>query len=231
MTKQKKNHLLLPICIIVLLAAYLFIALYYKDHFQSGTFINHVDYSGKTVEEVEANIASEIAKYQLTIIGREGVMDVLSGDDFSYGYVSDGQIEELKKKQNPFKWPISYFTKEYQEMAATCDYDKKRLVDLIKGSLFFQPGISRPYSNAEIISGEDNFYIQKEDYGTTLDMDKVIQVVMDKIGTSEIEFSLEEENCYINPTILSKDKNIQKAVKLANLYTGLTITYDFGDRS
>lgn len=43
-------------------AAYLIIAVYFTSHFYFGSFINGMDYTGKTVQEVENVLAQDIQK-------------------------------------------------------------------------------------------------------------------------------------------------------------------------
>lgn len=232
MTRGKKIVISFFTLILLLLAIfYLIVALYYKNHFQPGSFINNIDYSGKTVEQVEADISKEISSYTLEIEGKNGVTETITADEISYRYVSDGQIAALKESQNPFTWPISFFTKEYREMNATCTYDNKKLLALIDNLLFFQKDVVSPPIDAAIMLGENGYFIQKEDEGSTLDKDKVILLLKDKISTSEESISLIDENCYINPKVYANQANIKKALKKLKAYTNLTVTYDFGDRS
>lgn len=215
----------------ILLLFYLFTAFYYRERFYFGSLINNIDYSGKTVEQVEDDIASQIAQYSITITGRDGLEETITAEDMNYHYVSDGQIHALKEDQNPFMWPFSYFNEEYAEMTATCEYDRELLLDAIKGLAFFDEDKVTPPKDAYIEYDGKQYFIEKEILGTTLDQDKVIALVENSIDTNEEVISLEENGCYIEPNIYSSQKNIKKAVKKLNTYTGLTVTYDFGDRT
>lgn len=215
----------------ILLLIYIFIAFYYKERFYFGSLINNIDYSGKTVEEVEENIASEIALYSITITGRDGLKETIAAQDMNYRYVSDGQIHALKEEQNPFMWPFSYFNEEYKEMTATCEYDRDLLLEVIDNLSFFQKENTVSPKDAFIDYDGEKYYIEKEVLGTTLKKKKVIELIEASIDSNEEEISLEEAGCYKEPSIYSNEKKLTKAVKKLNTYTGLTITYDFGDRT
>lgn len=215
----------------VLLAGYLFVAAYYHKHFYYGSRINQIDYSGKTVEEVEKSIAEEIASYTVHITGRNGVTAEITAEDMGYHYVSDGQIQKLKDKQNPFQWPLSFFSSEEEKMEATCEYDQELLLESIDSLPFFDPEQIEPPEDAYLDFEEDTYVIVPEKKGTTLDAEKVRQVIRDAIDMNAPNVNLEEAGCYLAPSITSKQKDITKACKLLNRYGGVTITYDFGDRT
>ena len=66
---------------LLLFAAYLITANYFNDRFLFGTIVNGKNVSGKTAEEVEQMIASEVDGYQIKIVPREGGEEYLTGDD------------------------------------------------------------------------------------------------------------------------------------------------------
>ncbi len=230
---HRKKILLWILSLISILAfiIYLSIAFHYRTHFYSGSYINNINYSGKTVKEVEADIENEISKYQITIQGRNGVHDTIHAADIDYHYVSDGQVQALKDQQNPLFWPFSFFTKKHLDMQIACKYDEKSLLDSIANLLFFLDDVVKEPKNAEILYGENGYYIKPEDWGTTLDIHKVQSAITEAIKESKSTMSLEGTHCYIDPTTLSSDEAVQTALETLLKYTSSTITYDFGDRS
>lgn len=52
---------------------------YFKDKFFTGTTINSIEASYDTVEEVEAIVASQVAKYRLLVKERGGSEDTIPG--------------------------------------------------------------------------------------------------------------------------------------------------------
>ena len=69
--KKKKLIIGFSIYFGVLILIYLGMTLYFQDRFLPGSVINNVDYSSKTVAEVESDIANEMQDYSLTLIERE----------------------------------------------------------------------------------------------------------------------------------------------------------------
>ena len=66
--KKKKLIIGFSIYFGVLILIYLGMTLYFQDRFLPGSVINIVDYSSKTVAEVESDIATEMQAYSLTFI-------------------------------------------------------------------------------------------------------------------------------------------------------------------
>ncbi|MFA9463882.1 MAG: L,D-transpeptidase family protein [Velocimicrobium sp.] len=232
MTQQRKLllRILFPSLLIVLIG-YLSIAFYYHTHFFSGSFINNIDYSGKTVKEIESNIADEMSTYTLTIEGRNELTDTISASDIKFHYVSEGQVQTLKDQQNEFLWPFSFFTQQQSQMQVRCEYNESLLIKCRDNLVFFKDNITTKPLNAEILYGDDGFYIHPETLGTTLNKETVLSALKDAIKACASSLSLENASCYISPSVLSSDESIQTALDVLRKYTDLTITYDFGDRT
>src|SRR5699024_1894351 len=60
---------------------------YYSNRFLSGTEINGMDCSGKTVEEVESNMKSQIASYELVLKERGDKSEAISASQISMKYI------------------------------------------------------------------------------------------------------------------------------------------------
>ncbi len=232
MSHTKKILLgILGATLVALAIIYLFIALYYKNHFYFGTQINHIDYSGKTVAEAESDIASEIASYELFITGRKGVSDTIYATDINYHYVSDGQIQAFKEKQNPLKWPLSYFNEDTMEFTATCEYDGNLLKEAIRNLIFFQPENILEPEDAFIAINDEGYYIYPETPGTKLNFDQVLSILNAAVLETVTTVDLRDYDCYEKPEIFADNEKLIKGAKTLNKYTRLTINYDFGDRT
>lgn len=234
MKKAKKRNPLILILFSVfflLLIVYLGMAFYYSNHFYFGSLINGIDYSGKTVEQVEDSIAKEISKYSVTLEGRNDLTDIITAEDFNYHYVSNGQIKALKEEQNPFAWPLSFFNKKELSMEATTEYDESMLEEAFKQLIFFDKKNQIKPTNASIQYIDDEFQIVEEVSGSYVKKKNLKKALWKAIDSNQSTLSLEDSNCYAKPTITKKNKSLKKAITTLDKYTNLTITYDFGSRS
>ena len=71
----------------------------------------------------------------------------------------------------------------------------------------------------------------KEDEGTELLEDKVKEAVAAAVMSLEESVDLEEQGCYVSPSITSEDEALKTACETMNKYVGARITYQFGDKS
>lgn len=234
MKKAKKRSpvtMILFSVFFLLLLVYFGIAFYYSSHFYYGSLINGIDYSGKTVEQVEENIAREISRYSITLEGRNGLTDIITADDFNYHYISDGQIRALKEEQNPLAWPFSFFNKKELSMEATTEYDAELLDEAFRQLVFFDKKNQIKPTNASIQYVDDSFQIVEESAGNYVKSKVLKKALQNAIDTNQSTISLEDADCYAKPTLTKNNKSLKSALKKLNKYTNLTVTYDFGSRT
>lgn len=230
---RKKLFTIAGICFfLALLSLYFSLALYYRTHFFFGSAINGISYSGKTVEQVENDIAGQIGNYSLAIVGRNDVWAELLAKDIGYHYVKDEQIAKLKEEQNPFLWPRALFDTADLTMEATTAYDERLLEDAIASLPFFDKEVNIAPENAAVVYDEsEGFVVQPERENSLIKEATLKSVVKDCLEQSLTLVNLDDYGCYEEPTYRSDAPEVQKALEKATAYTGLTITYDFGSRS
>ncbi len=232
--KQHRKKILIGSAVLfsALLFLYLSLAFYYQSRFFFGSVINGIPYSGKTVEQVENDIASKISDYSLTLVGRNSISAKLSAEDIGYHYVKDDQITKLKEEQNAFLWPLALLHPADLAMEATTDYDKKLLEDAIAALPFFDPKVNIAPEDASIIyTEEDGYVIRPEKENSLIKEDVLKELITDSLETGLSSIYLEDYGCYEEPAYHSDSPEIQKALKKAKKYTDLTVTYDFGSRN
>ena len=214
----------------ILVIAYGIGVFYYSSRFLSGTEINGMDCSGKTVEEVENNMESQIASYQLVLKERGDKSEAISASQISMEYISDGKIQELKEQQNPFAWFLAFARQQDYTLSATTSYDETALnaaVDAL--DCFKEENVVQPVdAHLEVQDGQ--YVIVEETQGTALDSDKVKEAVKNAIDSGESLLDLDQAGCYIEPSVLSTDENLAKQRDEGNKLLTVTVTIDFSDR-
>ena len=214
----------------ILVIAYGIGVFYYSSRFLPGTEINGMDCSGKTVEEVENNMESQIASYQLVLKERGDKSEAISASQISMEYISDGKIQELKEQQNPFTWFLAFARQQDYTLSATTSYDETALnaaVDAL--DCFKEENVVQPVdAHLEVQDGQ--YVIVEETQGTALDSDKVKEAVKNAIDSGETLLDLDQAGCYIEPSVLSTDENLAKQRDEGNKLLTVTVTIDFSDR-
>ena len=217
-------------CAALLVIAYGIGVFYYSGHFLSGTEINGVDCSGKTVAEAEESIESQIASYQLVLKEREDKSETISASQINMEYISDGGVQELKNQQNPFLWFLSFVRHQEYTMSATISYDENALDTAINALDAFQEANVVQPTDAHLEVQNGQYVIVEETQGNALDKEKVTEAVKNAIDGGETLLDLDQAGCYIEPSVLSTDENLAKQRDEGNKLLTVTITIDFSDR-
>ena len=217
-------------CAALLVIAYGIGVFYYSGHFLSGTEINGVDCSGKTVAQAEKSIESQIASYQLMLKERDDKSETISASQINMQYISDGGVQELKDQQNPFLWFLSFVRHQNYTMSANISYDEEALSTAV-GSLecFKDENVVQP-TDAHLEVQDGQYVIVEETQGNALDKDKVTEAVKKAIDGGETLLDLDQAGCYIEPSVLSTDENLAKQRDEGNKLLTVTVTIDFSDR-
>lgn len=227
--KRNKFAAVIIISLCILLAIYLAASIYFMKHLYFGSKINGMDVSGKTVEEIKAQMTSELNRYTLTIKERGGKDEKLKASDINLMYKSDKQLRNFKDNQNPLKWGLSIFNSKNYNLTSDISYDKDLLTKQVENlACLAESNITQP--KEPIIKYENNTYVIIDEIkGTKIDKDVLLKRVTDAVSKKESTLDLESANCYINPKYNSKSQNVIKAKDMLTKYASTKVTYTFGN--
>jgi lipoprotein-anchoring transpeptidase ErfK/SrfK len=216
------------ISIWAILAVYLGMAVYFTNHFYFGSSINAINVSGKNVEVVNTQLASELHTYALNIKERGGKNEQIKGEEVGLSYNSDGKFNGFKDKQNPYKWVSAVFNTEDSHMIEGVKYDKLLLKErLNKLSCFDSSNIVEP-KNASFKYTDNSYVIVGEVDGTKVSSDILYDYVSAAILKEVTTIDLESINCYVKPQYTSKSQKTIDTLNTLNKYIFSKITYTFG---
>lgn len=215
----------IPLCFL-----YLYVAYFYRGRFYSNTFVNGIDISNMTYEEAEGLISKEVREYVLTLEGRNGVKDTISGKSINLHTVYSKNLAEIIEEQNPYGWPMDLFKVHNHVIDTMLDYDEELLKQEFKNLAFFDEANNVLPVDASISGYGDNGYeIIPEQQGARIIEDKLYKAVSEAVNTMKPRLLLEELDSYEKPVITSEYEPLQKAFEEMNKLAGAKITYEFGD--
>lgn len=215
-----------------LLIMYLAMSIYFTNRFYFGSSINCINTSGKTAEDVDKQIKSELTSYILLLDNGSGVKEEIKGSDINlkYNYNSHDKIQSLKGSQNPFGWIYGLFNKTEFQLSNIVSYDKELLKKSIDNlSYFNSSNIIKP-KNPSFKYTADGYKIVEEVEGTKINKDILYDRIVDAIIKGETTINLKAIDCYEKPRYTSTSKEIIAAKNLLDKYTAPKVTYTFGER-
>lgn len=205
----------------------------YKHVFFPNTVINGIDASGKSVEEVKALIASEIDGYVLTIEERDGETEQIARDDIGLHSEFDGSLETLLEAQEPMKWWSLQKEEKTYEIETMVVYEEELLMEKIDGLRCFSEELVKAPENAylsDYVSGQ-GYAIVQETRGNLLVKETAVAGIVDAIHNLQPSVSFEELDAYEKAEITSTDEELVKVADSLNKQAGVTVTYQFGDKT
>jgi hypothetical protein len=229
--KNKRNKIVTGsiISLCTLLVIYFGVAIYFMNHFYFGSEINHINVSGKTVEEVKEQMASKLQAYTLNIKERGGKNEQIRSIDIGLKYNSAGQYKNFKYRQNPLKWISAFFNKENLKMTDTVTYDTKLLKEKVeKLSCLNSSNVVEP-KNPSFKYTDKGYVIIDEVNGNKINKDILYDNVTKAILNGESTIDLESSNCYVNSKYTSKSQRTIDIKNILNKYISSKITYIFGN--
>lgn len=211
--------------LLIALGVYMGISSYYKERFLMGTYVNGVDCSGKTLDEVEAMLQKEVEEYSLTVYKTNGESEVIEGTTIDIKYGGYKELKEAFEKQNVYAWPKALFNENRITAEIVFEYSPEKLDTIISELECMKTENQVPPVSASIVYGGEAFVIQNEVYGTQLDATKVNEVIHAGVSAMNESVNLEESACYVQPIYKADSPEVVAALNEVNKYISTKVTY------
>jgi len=209
---------------------YLGLSLFFTKHFLFNTIINGENYSVSAASSVQDGILDTSSQYVLTINGRDGLTDTITAADIALRVQFDHEFEDIIEGQEAFLWPASVFQETEYTIDTMVTYSKELLDQKIDTLCFFEAENIRQPQDAYISDYTENGYqIIPEEKGTVPIREKIYNIVEEAVSLLEKSVDLDANECYASARVTSNDHVLQKECEEKNRYTGVTITYTFGE--
>lgn len=213
-------------CTVLLgLAALLVVYIQNNDKFFSGTTINSIDCTSKTVTQVETELLSDFQDGGVEITGRGGLnvsytLEELGGS-YSFGNQLENALSDSQSITNLFR--SKDYTVEY-----ILNIDEKTLKSRMKEILDSQEIVDSEDAQIVFDKKEGNYTVQEEVYGNYFNIEEAAALVKEALEQGEASVDL--ESCYMDtPQVFHDDEELAAKVEELNKYM-ITITLDFSDR-
>ena len=219
MIEVKRKHLLLVIIFSVFFIAvtcFVAILFYQSFHFLPHTYINNMDVSYKTVDEVTLLLNESKPDYSFTLVSKDKTYNLSSKDLKLDFYISKGEVQHELTKQSAIDFIAAYFLPDVKlEMDYSASFDEDALYEILDS---YKLNKDRKHSmNASMSYAHGIPKVSPEIQGDYLDRDLLYSYIKDSIVSLVPEIDIDDGRFYIPPEIVSADlqekqKNLEKAL-------------------
>ncbi len=197
--KTVLKHLAIILCIILvsLMGTYIGLAIYYHNAFAYGTWINNVYCTGRSIEEVNADLVQDFTYDGLTVFDKEGNSYEIPAEDIDYRFDFVKALEIYQKQQNPWMWIESLYRGDSRKLQPVVSYDRQALDGIIEQIPFLAvERVSADAGRRVAIVKTNHGYELLNERTDVLDVDEAERVIAEAVEQSQSEVSLQAEGCY-----------------------------------
>lgn len=224
----------------ILVCVYIVVSVYYGSHFYPGTTINDEDFSNADQIAVSVKLMMQMQDYRLQVAGRDvntyessELFEILAADVDLTTVIEDADVQALLKTQKSWLWPAAIWGSHVHELQGRVVIDESKLRTLLeRQEVFKEENVTEPvdayldgYSEAE-----KSFVLVPEVKGTQVDLNAVQESVWQAMTQGLARVDLDEQGCYVEPSVTIADADLQQNLKQANKWLETQITYDWNGR-
>lgn len=229
MNKAVKVLLCLGIPVAALLAVWNTGASRYEKNFLPKTYINKINVSGMTADEVREKLNEQVRTYALTVKERGDKEEVLDSDALGVAYKDTGEIDEALKKQNRSMWFYEAGVTKTIKVSDDFTFSEEKTKESVAALAALDPANMKDPVNAAIVRGADSFSIQDGEEGTKLETVSVQDAVVKAVRERKTSVDLEAEGLYIGPEVTADNADLVARMNSLNSIVQTQVRYDMGD--
>ncbi len=195
--KRLLKHIavILGITLVSLMATYVGLAVYYQNAFPYGTWINDIYCTGRSIQEVNDDLAAQFHYAGVTVVDRDGSRYLIEAEDISYQFDFERALEIYQKRQNPWMWIDSLFGENRVELVPVISYDSEAFDACFESLPFCQERRPDRERSVEIIRTPQGYELVNE-RTDVLFVEEARGAVLSAIEEARSEVSLVEAGCY-----------------------------------
>ena len=232
MKNEKSNGSFKKVFLIVigiLIIIYVLGCVVFSKRFLPNTTINGINASYKTPQALDKIAQDRLKGYKLTLIGRNNVKDIISGDNVDLRIDSDTGAKKIKEEQGYMLWPLAFFNEDNIKGRLNVSLNQEKLDQILKNlNIFKKENIINPVSAYPVyVEKKKDFEINKGILGSKPVEGRVNEFVKNELLSETLEAKY-PDSVYAPQRNTASNPNLKKAIAEMNKYTKLKIVYVFG---
>lgn len=229
MKKICKVFLCIVISILLLfMAAYISLTIYYRDRFSMNTWVNGVYCTGKSVEEVNSELLSKV---KAPIV----VLTDMSGNTYEIpleevGYQSDylPELESLLMGQNPYLWIDYLNSRQACEIKPNSSFSENELYKRFLEIPIIKEELEKKTEFGIVFDDALNCYALKDNLKGRFDVDKVWNEMLNAIETKTYMIDMRKLQCTYDIAYTEEQKKTLIQWEKISDFQRCVLQYDMG---
>lgn len=228
--KRLLKHIavILGILSVSLMATYVGLAIYYHNAFPYGTWINGIYCTGRSIEDVNDDLARQFSYDGVTIEDKEGNCYRITAEDISYQFDFKKALEIYQQQQDPWMWIDSLFGGNRVELVPVVSYDSEAFDACFAALPFCQDRRTDADRRVEIIRTSQGYALVNERVDV-LFAEEAKGVVLTAIEEAKNEVSLMEAGCYHDLDLTAQMRETLEIWEKLKDFQQCGIVYRMGD--
>lgn len=214
--------------LIPVLAVYFLLAYYYKDGFCLNTWINGIYCTGKTVEEINAELLSETEAPIIVITDKDGEQYTIDMAELGFSGDYIAPLNRYREEQNVLLWIDNITFHQKHEITPAVTYDEQLLRETFEQQDFVKDETQRLNAFLLVRNWKDGYFLydgQKE----RLDVEKAFASLQQAIAEGQYALDLVQAECYYDIPLTEEENIIKQLWEKVDAFQQCNLVYDMGD--
>lgn len=191
----KHVAVILGIVSVSLMATYVGLAVYYHNAFPYGTWINGIYCTGRSLQEVNDDLAKQFTYDGVTVEDKDGNRYLITAEEISYQFDFKKALEIYQQQQNPWMWIDSLFGKNQVDLVPVVSYDSEAFDACFEALPFCRERCPDKDRRVEIIRTPQGYELVNE-RTDVLFVEEARGAVLTAVEEAKSEVLLVEAGCY-----------------------------------
>lgn len=230
--KKFVKSLFVITCVILvsLMVTYIGLAIYYHNAFAYGTWINNVYCTGRSIQEVNDDLARDFTYEGIIVYDKDGNSYEITAEQIDYQFDFVKALEIYQKRQNPWMWFESLSHGESTELMPVISYDRQALEELFEkiSVLSLESERSDEEHVLSIIRTTQGYELVNE-RTEVLSIEEARNAIINAIEDAETEIFLADKGCYHDLPLTAQMQDTLKVWEQVKNFQQCDIVYQMGD--
>ncbi len=223
----KTSILILFLVLLQIMAVYVGLSLYYRNAFEYGTWINGVYCTGKSIDEVNEELAAQFQYDGITIIDKYQNTYYLNVSELEYQFDFKEALKLYLDRQNSWLWIDSFWKVRQDTLSPVVSYDKEKLTSCLEQIPFLQA--EKEAGRNIVINKTPQGYELVDERADVLNIEEAKEAVKAAVADSRTTISLAEANCYHDLELTPQMEEVLKQWELVEEFQNCGIVYQMGE--